>query len=65
MSRRVKADLASRGNRHLSAREVFSKVYSDNMWGGEPGVFSSGPGSSEAAARPYADFVVTFKKQVD
>jgi 2-polyprenyl-3-methyl-5-hydroxy-6-metoxy-1,4-benzoquinol methylase len=60
LSRRVKADFRVSGNRHLSAQQVFTKVYSEGMWGGDPGTFFSGPGSNEEAAKPYAEFVTRF-----
>jgi SAM-dependent methyltransferase len=60
LSRRLKAEIKAAGNRRLSAREAFTEVYTKGMWGGEPGTFFSGPGSNEAAANPYADFVIRF-----
>jgi SAM-dependent methyltransferase len=39
---------------------VFTKVYTEGMWGGDPGTFFSGPGSNEEAAKPYAEFVIRF-----
>jgi len=60
LSRRLKADIEVSRNRHLSAQDVFTKVYTDGMWGGDPGTFFSGPGSNEEAARPYAEFVIRF-----
>lgn len=60
LSRRLKANIEVSGNRNLSAQDVFTKVYTDGKWGGDPGTFFSGPGSNEEAARPYADFVTRF-----
>jgi len=60
VSRRLKADIKALRNRHLSVQEVFTKVYRDGLWGGEPGTFFSGPGSNEESAKPYADFVLQF-----
>jgi SAM-dependent methyltransferase len=60
LSRRLKADFKASRNRHLSAQDVFTKVYIKGMWGGDPGTFFSGPGSNDEAARPYADFVIQF-----
>ena len=60
LSRRLKADIEVSRNRGLSAQHVFTKVYTDGMWGGDPGTFFSGPGSNEEAARPYAEFVMRF-----
>ena len=61
LSRRLKADIAVSRNRGLSAQDVFTKVYTDGMWGGDPGTFFSGPGSNEEAARPYAEFVTRYR----
>lgn len=60
LSRRVKAFVRGRRNRRLSAQEVFTKVYAEGLWGGEPGTFFSGPGSNDEAGKPYADFVTSF-----
>src|SRR3978361_696428 len=55
-----KADLGVSGNQRLSAQQVFTKVYTEGMWGGDPGAFFSGPGSNEEAAKPYSEFVIRF-----
>ena len=60
LSRRQRADIKASRNRNLSAQDVFTNVYANGLWGGEPGSFFSGPGSNEEAARPYADFVTRF-----
>ena len=60
MLRRLKADIKASRNRRLSIQDVFTKVYSEGMWGGNPGTFFSGPGSNEEAAKPYAGFVLRF-----
>jgi hypothetical protein len=60
LSRRIRADIKAAPNRRLSPQDVFTKVYAEGMWGGQPGVFFSGPGSNEEAARPYAEFVTRF-----
>lgn len=60
LSRRLKADIRVSGNQRLSSQQVFSKVYTEGMWGGDPGTFFSGPGSNEEAAKPYAEFVIRF-----
>ena len=60
LSRRIKATFRNWRNRRLTAREVFTRVYAENMWGiGNEG-FYSGPGSNAEAAKPYADFVAGF-----
>jgi len=60
LSRRIKAVLGNWQNRRLSARDVFTKVYLEKMWGEGPEAFYSGPGSNEEASAPYADFVIRF-----
>jgi SAM-dependent methyltransferase len=60
VSRRLKADIRVSGNQRLSAQQVFTKVYTEGMWGGDPGTFFSGPGSNEEAAKPYAEFIIQF-----
>lgn len=42
----------------LSRAEVFSKIYSEGMWG-----VGSGSGSQDEFALPYADFVIAFARQ--
>nr|WP_294526044.1 class I SAM-dependent methyltransferase [uncultured Rhodopila sp.] len=59
-SREIRATLGNRRNRRLPAREVFTRVYAEQMWGSGPGGFYSGPGSDREAAQPYADFVLDF-----
>lgn len=56
----VKLFLARKKNRKLSAREVFSKVYKNNEWGGAPGTYCSGYGSCEFHAVQYAAMVNAF-----
>lgn len=47
-------------NRGRPAREVFTRVYADNQWGGEEGEFCSGQGSDERFAAPYVALVAPF-----
>ncbi|WP_428484751.1 class I SAM-dependent methyltransferase [Rhodopila sp.] len=58
--RRLKADIRDRRNRRLTAKEVFTRIYREKMWGNGAGTFYSGPGSDAEAAQPYADFVTSF-----
>ncbi len=60
LSRRVKAALRDWRNRRLSARDVFTRVYAEKMWGVGQDDFYSGPGSNAEAAGPYAAFVADF-----
>lgn len=43
-------------------REIFTRVYSSNEWGGAPGEFYSGPGSEDPAVATYAEIVRNFIK---
>src|SRR5689334_14063560 len=40
-----------------SVPTVFSEIYRRNMWGGQAGVFYSGPGSDPVVSRPYIEAV--------
>jgi len=66
LSRRVRRRIAYLTQPQRSPREVFSRIYAENLWGtGKPVgndlyAFYSGPGSEESAARPYADCVRRF-----
>lgn len=46
--------------RSLSTAEAFSKIYRENLWGGNKGEFNSGQGSIGMAAEQYVDFVCSF-----
>lgn len=52
--------LRRRANRKRSVRDVFTRVYARNEWGGEPGEYNSGAGSNEAHAEAYAAVVRAF-----
>ena len=60
LSRAAKAAIRNWRNRNLTAREVFTRVYADKIWGQGDENFYSGPGSDPEAAKPYADFVTGF-----
>src|SRR5687768_4035351 len=47
-------------NRNLSVKEVFTRVYDTNEWGGRKGQYCSGSGSSDHQARLYASMVKAF-----
>src|SRR5687768_17448374 len=47
-------------NRKLSVKEVFTRIYDTNEWGGRKGHFCSGSGSSDHHARLYATMVKAF-----
>ena len=46
------------------AKDVFSEIYSKNLWGGEKGEFYSGVGSRYAPADLYADVILKFIKEM-
>jgi len=46
--------------RRLGRREVFRRIYADNLWGGRPGEFVSGLGSTPEQADAYAEVVRAF-----
>jgi SAM-dependent methyltransferase len=51
----------SRGrNRKLPVKDVFSAIYRDNVWGGEPGSYCSGSGSNDRFVRSYVEMVRSF-----
>jgi SAM-dependent methyltransferase len=47
-------------NRHQSIEDVFTSIYQENQWGGEPGEYCSGSGSTEEQASNYASRVRAF-----
>jgi hypothetical protein len=55
--------LQRRKNERLSAREVFTRVYATNSWGGEKGIYCSGAGSEPAVADQYCRFVREFIRE--
>lgn len=58
--RRVKLLALRRRNARLPVRDVFTRIYNSNEWGGMPGEFRSGSGSSKCHAILYADMVNRF-----
>lgn len=60
LSRRVKRRLRQRRDARLSCKDVFTKIYATNAWGGKAGELYSGPGSDEAIGKPYSDAVLAF-----
>jgi SAM-dependent methyltransferase len=44
----------------LSIAETFSKIYRENLWGGDQGEFNSGSGSSGKVAELYLEYVHRF-----
>jgi SAM-dependent methyltransferase len=56
--RRIREVRSQRRNRKRSVEEVFTGIYEENKWGGEPGDFSSGLGSTVSQiVLPYVNMV--------
>lgn len=49
-----------RASSSLTLEQVFNKVYAGNLWGGEPGKFSSGNGSAASVTHRYCDAISNF-----
>src|SRR5215813_2340797 len=58
--RKISIAYLRRANRAMSVKDVFTHIYKNNEWGGEPGQYCSGNGSSEYHASLYADVVKKF-----
>ena len=58
--RKISIAYLRRANRALSVKDVFTRIYKNNEWGGEPGQYCSGNGSSGYHASLYADVVKKF-----
>ena len=52
-----------RANRLRTVKAVFTRIYMRNIWGGKPGQYHSGDGSTENHAFLYANAVRTFIKE--
>lgn len=54
-------------NKNKTTEEVFSQIYSKGLWGGKPGEFFSGTGSTGSHAQKYCDlinnFIISLKKK--
>jgi SAM-dependent methyltransferase len=58
--RRRRIAAIRRHNRGRDAAEIFSEIYDRNRWGGEPGAFHSGSGSTGSHAEQYGQMVRRF-----
>jgi SAM-dependent methyltransferase len=58
--RRVMLERRRRAFRGLETREAFERIYAENLWGGAPGEFRSGSGSSDDVSGPYVACVRRF-----
>ena len=69
MSRRLHALPAQIRDKRRSTKDVFTEIYAGNIWGerrppeDKDFPFYSGPGSGEAAAKPYAENIARFIEQ--
>ena len=65
LSRRIKRTVRQRLDSRLNCKDVFTRIYAMNAWGGSAGEIYSGPGSGEEAAKPYAEAVLSFIRQAN
>ena len=63
--RRWKLRAIRNKNRSRSEKEIFREIYLENRWGGEPGTFCSGSGSTARHAELYVDAVKRFVREHD
>jgi SAM-dependent methyltransferase len=49
-----------KANMMVSTKDVFTKIYTNNIWGGEAGSFYSGSGSQFEVAQKYCEMVKDF-----
>lgn len=49
--------------RGRGVKQVFAQIYQDNVWGGTPGEFYSGPGSDSAVTQTYVDALTVFLRE--
>lgn len=61
--RRLRLYLYRNHNRKLSAKEIFTRIYQENEWGGKVGDFCSGTGSNEYFTSLYGEVVKDFIKE--
>jgi hypothetical protein len=55
---RLRVGLETRANRRSTPERVFTDIYARNLWGGRPGEFHSGSGSSATAVTaPYVEAI--------
>jgi SAM-dependent methyltransferase len=57
---RLRRDMRRAEGKARSA--VFSEIYERNLWGGDPGTFSSGSGSKDDVIGPYIDAVTSLMR---
>ena len=62
LSRRIKRTVRQRLDSRLNCKDVFTRIYAMNAWGGSAGEIYSGPGSGEEAAKPYAEAVLPIRQ---
>jgi SAM-dependent methyltransferase len=58
--RRQQLEAVRRRNSGRQVADIFAEIYRQNRWGGDPGSFNSGSGSSSAHADGYARAVCAF-----
>ncbi len=60
LNRRRKLLRLREANSMIDTKEVFTRIYANNEWGGEPGTFCSGSGSQALVAQKYCEMVTEF-----
>ena len=63
LKRNFKLRIYRNRNKKRLVKDVFTRVYRENDWGGKVGDFCSGSGSNEYLASIYADMVKNFIKE--
>ena len=61
--RKILVPRMRKANKKSSVKDVFTKIYTNNEWGGEAGQYFSGRGSSEYLASFYADMIKPFIRE--
>lgn len=62
-NRRHKLLKLRESNKMINTKDVFTKIYTNNEWGGEVGTFCSGSGSQTVVAQKYCEMVKEFVNQ--
>src|SRR6266851_2793566 len=55
--RKARIACLRRANQARSVKDVFTRIYKNNEWGGKPGQYCSGDGSSDYHASLYTDLI--------
>jgi hypothetical protein len=62
--REMRQSLWSKTNQTTTTEEIFTHIYRSNSWGGAPGEFNSGPGTTDPLlADPYCDCIAKLGRE--